>query len=111
VKVVVVGGGIAGLAAARRLSALAADAEVRLLERDHVLGGKLLTERVGGFVVETAPDSFLARKERGVGLCEELGLGDELIARKPENRGSFVRRGRELIPLPEGLTALIPAYL
>jgi oxygen-dependent protoporphyrinogen oxidase len=111
VKLVVVGGGIAGLAAARRLSALAADAEVTLLERDHVLGGKLLTERVGGFVVETAPDSFLARKERGVGLCEELGLGDELIARKPENRGSFVRRGRELVPLPEGLTGMIPANL
>jgi oxygen-dependent protoporphyrinogen oxidase len=109
VKVVVVGGGIAGLAAARRLSALAA--EVTLLERDHVLGGKLLTERVDGFVVEAAPDSFLVRKERGVGLCEELGLADELIARKLVNRGSFVRRGRELIPLPEGLTGMIPANL
>ena len=110
-KVVVVGGGIAGLAAARRLLALAADVQVTLLEREHVLGGKLLTERLDGFVVEAAPDSFLARKERGVGLCEELGLGDELIARKPQNRGSFVRRGLELIALPEGLTGMIPANL
>jgi oxygen-dependent protoporphyrinogen oxidase len=111
VKAVVVGGGIAGLAAARRLEVLAPDSQVTLLEREHVLGGKLLTERVDGFVVEGAPDSFLARKERGVGLCEELGLGDELIVRKPENRRSFVRRGRELIPLPEGLTGMIPANL
>jgi protoporphyrinogen/coproporphyrinogen III oxidase len=111
VKAVVVGGGIAGLAAARRLEALAPDAQVILLERQHVLGGKLLTERVDGFLVEAAPDSFLARKKRGVGLCEELGLGDELIVRKPENRRSFVRRGGELIPLPEGLTGMIPANL
>ncbi len=110
-KVVVVGGGIAGLAAVRRLEALAPDAQVTVIEREHALGGKLLTERVDGFVVEAAPDSFLARKVRGVGLCEELGLGGELIARKPENRRSFVRRERELIPLPEGLTGMIPANL
>jgi protoporphyrinogen/coproporphyrinogen III oxidase len=110
-RAVVVGGGIAGLAAARRLEALAPEAELVLVERDEVLGGKLRTERVDGFVVEGAPDSFLARKERGVGLCEELGLGDQLIARRPEHRGSFVRRGSELHPLPEGLTGMIPTSL
>ena len=110
-KVVVVGGGIAALAAARRLEALAPEAELVLVERDKVLGGKLRTERVDGFVVEAAPDSFLARKERGVGLCEELGLGDQLIARRPEHRGSFVRRGSELHSLPEGLTGMIPTSL
>ena len=110
-RVVVVGGGIAGLAAARRLEALVPDVEVVLFEQDEALGGKLRTERIGGFVVEAAPDSFLSRKERGVGLCEELGLGAELIGRRPEHRGSFVRRGDELHPLPEGLTGLIPTSL
>jgi protoporphyrinogen/coproporphyrinogen III oxidase len=110
-RVVVVGGGIAGLAAARRLEALAPEAELVLLERDGVLGGKVRTERVDGFVVEAAPDSFLTRKARGVGLCAELGLGDELIARRPEHHGSFVRRGNELHPLPEGLTGMIPTSL
>lgn len=109
--VVVVGGGIAGLAAARRLESLAPETRVVLVEQDDVLGGKIRTERVDGFVVEAAPDSFLTRKERGVGLCEELGLGDELIARRPEHRGSFVRRGDELHPLPEGLTGMIPTSL
>jgi protoporphyrinogen/coproporphyrinogen III oxidase len=111
VRVAVIGGGIAGLAAARRLEALAPEAAVSLVERDVVLGGKIRTDRLDGFVVETAPDSFLSRKERGVGLCRELGLGDELIARRPEHRGSFVRRGDELHPLPEGLTGMIPTSL
>jgi len=111
VRVAVIGGGIAGLAAARRLEGLAPEAAVSLVERDVVLGGKIRTDRLDGFVVETAPDSFLSRKERGVGLCRELGLGDQLIARRPEHRGSFVRRGDELHPLPEGLTGMIPTSL
>ena len=110
-RVVVVGGGIAGLAAARRLESTARDVDVVLVESDDVLGGKIRTERVDGFVIEAAPDSFLSRKERGVGLCEELGLGDQLIGRRPENHRSFVRRGRDLHPLPEGLTGMIPTNL
>jgi protoporphyrinogen/coproporphyrinogen III oxidase len=112
VRVVVVGGGIAGLAAARALeSAAARDVDVVLVESDDVLGGKIRTEHVDGFVIEAAPDSFLSRKERGVGLCEELGLGDQLIGRRAENHGSFVRRGCDLHPLPEGLTGMIPTNL
>ena len=108
-RVVVVGGGIAGLAAARRLES--SGAEVTLVERDDVLGGKLRTAHVDGFVVEAAPDSFLSRKERGVGLCEELGLGDELIGRRPEHHRTFVRVGDDLHPLPEGLSGMIPTSL
>ena len=110
-RVAVVGGGIAGLAAARRLEVIASDAEVLLVERDPVLGGKLRTEHVDGFVIEAAPDSFLSRKERGVGLCEELGLRDELVGRRPEHHRTFVRMGDELRPLPEGLTGMIPTSL
>jgi oxygen-dependent protoporphyrinogen oxidase len=109
VRVVVVGGGIAGLAAARRLES--SNVDVQLVERDEVAGGKVRTEHVDGLVVEAAPDSFLSRKERGVGLCEELGLGEELIGRRPEHQRSFVRRGKALHPLPEGLTGMIPSNL
>jgi protoporphyrinogen/coproporphyrinogen III oxidase len=108
-RVVVVGGGIAGLAAARQLEALLPETEIVLVERSERLGGKLLTEREDGFVVEGAADSFLSRKPRGVGLAEELGL--ELVGRRPENARTFVRSGGELHPLPEGLTGMIPTNL
>ena len=110
-KVVVIGGGIAGLAAARRLEALLEHVEVILVERTHRLGGKLLSEEVDGFLIEGAADSFLSRKARGIGLCEEIALDDELIGRRPEHARSFVRIGRELHVLPEGLTGLIPTNL
>ena len=82
-----------------------------LVERGASVGGKLLTEHVDGFVIEAAADSFLSRKERGVGLCEELGLRHELVGRRPEHARTFVRRGRDLHPLPEGLTGTIPTNL
>ena len=111
VKVVVVGGGIAGLAACRRLETLLPDAEVVLVEREQSVGGKLLTEQVDGYVIEAAADSFLSRKERGVGLCEELGRADELVGRRPENARTYVRRGTSLHPLPAGLSGMIPTNL
>ena len=111
-KLVVVGGGIAGLAAAHRLVTLLPEANVVVVEREPSVGGKVVTEHtLDGFVIEGAADSFLSRKDRGVGLCEELGLGGELIGRRPENARSYVRRGLELHPLPEGLTGMIPTNL
>jgi len=111
VKVVVVGGGIAGVAAAHRLVTVLPDADVVLVEREPRFGGKLLTEHSDGYVIEASADSFLSHKERGVGLCEELGLADELVGRRLENVRSFVKQRGALHPLPEGLTGLIPTNL
>src|ERR671930_643151 len=111
VRIAIVGGGIAGLAAARRLEALLPDAEIVLLEATARVGGKLVTEYADGFLIEGAADSFLSRKQRAVELCEELDLADELIGRRAENARSFVRVGRELHLLPEGLTGMIPTDL
>ena len=111
-RVVVVGGGIAGLAAALRLERTSPDTEVVLVESRPRLGGTILTEQVGGFVIEGGPDSFLARKPRGIGLCEELGLGRRADrARVARHRRTYVRLGGELHPLPEGLTGMIPTRL
>jgi len=50
-RILVVGGGIAGLAAAYRLAREVRAATVTLIESEPRLGGKILTERVGGFIL------------------------------------------------------------
>jgi oxygen-dependent protoporphyrinogen oxidase len=110
-RVVIVGGGIAGLAAAHRLAQAAPGLPVTLIEGDARLGGKIVTERVDGFVIEGGPDSFLSLKPRGVGLCQALGLAERLHGPDPKFRRTYVMRGRRLHELPEGLTGLIPTRL
>ncbi|MBX6366084.1 MAG: protoporphyrinogen oxidase, partial [Gemmatimonadetes bacterium] len=106
--VVIVGGGITGLAAAYRLHRLLPDAPLTLVEAEPRLGGKIRTERTNGFVLEAGPDIFLSGKPRGVGLCDELGIGHRLVGTRRETRGSFILRGGRLHPIPEGLSGLVP---
>lgn len=110
-RVVIIGGGITGLAAAFRLAQRLPSAAITLVESDVRLGGKIITERVDGFVIEGGPDAFLARKPRGVGLCRELGLEPRLQGTNPRLRRTYVARGDRLHDLPEGLSGLIPARL
>lgn len=111
--VVVVGGGIAGLAAAYRLLHVhtAPGMRVTLVEAENRLGGKIVTEHVNGFVIEGGPDSFLATKPRGIGLCEEMGIGGTLQGVSPRRRRAFVLSRGRLHDLPEGLTGLVPTRL
>ncbi len=116
--VVVLGGGITGLAAAHRLLHMHADTmpgpRVTLVEADDRLGGKIVTEHLDGFVVEGGPDSFLATKPRGIGLCEELDIGGQqlqLQGVKPQRRRAFVLWRGQLHDLPEGLSGLVPTHL
>ncbi|MEM7803123.1 MAG: protoporphyrinogen oxidase, partial [Chloroflexota bacterium] len=112
--IVIVGGGISGLAAAYRLKKEVPHLSVALLEATSRLGGKIETERWGGFVLEGGPDCFLSRKPRGIGLCEELGIADQLVGRQPlspDGQRAYVLRHGELHPLPEGLTGLVPTNL
>src|SRR6266571_9449676 len=108
--VLIVGGGITGLSAAYGLAESAAShdspTQCTLVEAAPRLGGKIVTERVDGFVIEGGPDSFLSAKPRGVGLVRELGLADRLVGTVPENRRTFVFSRGRLHDLPEGLTGL-----
>ena len=97
-RVVVVGGGVAGLAAARRL---ASRHETVLLERDGRLGGRLRTEQFRGRPVDVGPDSFITRNDAAERLCRELGLAAELIEPATTSAG-VLARGR-VRPLPSGL--------
>jgi oxygen-dependent protoporphyrinogen oxidase len=110
-QIAIIGGGIAGLAAAFRLTQIAPPSRITLIEQDELLGGKVKTERVDGFVIEAGPDSFLSSKPRGVGLCRELGIENRLQGVNQETRRTFVMRDGRLYDLPEGLTGLIPTRL
>lgn len=110
-RVVVIGGGITGLAAAHHLQRIAPGLQIVLLERSRRLGGKILTVRDGPFLLEAGPDSFLTSKPRGLGLCEELGLTGRLQGTRGDTRGTYVMRDGRLHPMPEGLTGLVPSRL
>jgi protoporphyrinogen/coproporphyrinogen III oxidase len=110
--VVIVGGGIAGLAAAWRLQQLRgeSDAEYRitLLEASDHLGGKLQTEQVDGLTLESGPDSFLSYKPAGIQFARELGIENRIIGTRDTGDGTFILRDGRLEPLPEGITMLVP---
>ena len=109
-RVAVVGGGITGLAAAHRLFQCFVEDFV-LIEGSPRLGGKILTEKVDGAVIEGGPDGFLSAKQAGVGMCEKLGIQDRLIGADAKQRRTFVKREGRLHQLPEGFTGLVPSRL
>jgi oxygen-dependent protoporphyrinogen oxidase len=113
--VVIVGGGITGLAAAHALQSRAASSGVpltcTLIEADARCGGKILTHRVNDFVIEAGPDSFLSQKPWALDLCRELGLSDQLINTNETREKAFVYSRGRLRPLPDGLVVIVPAKL
>lgn len=110
--IVVVGGGIAGLAAAHRLVELRRETgralHITLLEASRRLGGMIETERRDGFLIERGPDSFISEKPWALALCRRLGLESELIGTNPDRRTTFVVHNGRLEPLPAGFMLLAP---
>jgi protoporphyrinogen/coproporphyrinogen III oxidase len=118
-RVVVIGGGVSGLAAAHRLLELErarggagrGPLEVLLLEASGRLGGTVRTERREGFLLEGGPDSFISEKPAVVELARRLGIEGRLVETSGEHRRSFVVRGGRLRPTPEGFHLLAPSRL
>jgi oxygen-dependent protoporphyrinogen oxidase len=104
--VVIIGGGITGLAAAWELHQHAVP--YLLLEASERLGGKIKTERADGFIIEGAADSFLATKPWAWQLCREIGLGDRLIGTNDPNRKVYVLKDGRLNSMPPGMRLLVP---
>ncbi len=113
-RVVVVGGGIAGLAAAHRLvehAQAGAPLDVVLLEAADRLGGSIGTERSGGFVLERGADSMITEKPWGLALCERLGIADRLVGTREGERRTYVVHDGRLHALPEGFLLMAPTSL
>ncbi len=111
-KIIIIGGGIAGLAAAVHLKAGAKahdkQVEVLLLEKNGRVGGKILTEQHGKFLIEGGPDSFLPEKVWTVNLARHLGLDSEMLPSNDQFKGTYIYSGKELHSLPEGVMLMVP---
>lgn len=105
--VVVVGGGIAGLAAAHKL--LAEGVRVTLLESGSRLGGKLRSGELAGLPVDLGAESVLARRPEAVGLARAVGLGDAL--QPPATATAHLWTRGALRPMPRGHVMGVPGDL
>jgi len=111
-RIVIIGGGIAGLSAAYYATKRLTNAQIILLESSDRWGGKITTDRValdqGQFIIEGGPDTFLATKPYATTLCKELGLGHRLQGTNPNQKNTYVLHHNKLEPLPDGLAMMIP---
>ena len=107
-RAVVVGGGIAGLAAAFDLKR--AGWAVEIHEAADRWGGKILSSPVGDRLVDAGPDTFLARVEPGRVLCRDLGLEHELTS-PVSPVPAYLVRDRSLHELPPGSMLGVPTDL
>lgn len=112
-KVIIIGGGAAGMTAAfylqKEIKEKNLPIEILLIEASPRLGGKMQTVVKDGFTIERGPDSFLARKTSMVRLAKEVGMDDQLV---PNSTGkSYVLVNEKLFPMPGGSIMGIPTQV
>ncbi len=114
-RVVIIGGGISGLAAAHHLleSSLKENhpLDILLLEASARPGGVIRTQRRDDFLLETGPDAFISEKPEALNLARRIGLEKQVIETNSAHRRSFIVRGGKLLPVPEGFQLLAPSRL
>jgi oxygen-dependent protoporphyrinogen oxidase len=109
-KVVIVGGGISGLATGHFIhSGLEGEVQLSLVDAGSQLGGKVATQKFSGHVVDTGPDALLVRVSAMAALLDDLGLGDQLVA--PASLGAHVWSRGRLRRLPTGTLFGVPDRL
>jgi oxygen-dependent protoporphyrinogen oxidase len=113
-RIAIVGGGVAGLAAAYELARLTrkgAAVQVVLFEASTRLGGIVETVREGEFVIECGPDGWMTEKPWARELAEELGLGDEVMPSNDAARKTYVLIEKQLQAMPDGMRMMVPVDL
>lgn len=114
-KVIIVGGGISGLATAWLLRSKARDAgkelEITLLEKEQRLGGKIWSIKTDGYTCEWGPNGFLDSKPQTLDLCKSIGVDVNLHRSNDNARKRFIFSGGELHRLPEGGPSFLKSKL
>ncbi|MGI4758679.1 MAG: protoporphyrinogen oxidase [Janthinobacterium lividum] len=113
-RIAVVGGGMAGLAAAYELTKLQRHSKslsFTLIEASERLGGILETRREDGFVFECGPDAWVTDKPWAREVAEELGLAEDLLPSNDGTRITYVLQHGRLQALPDNMRMMVPENL
>ena len=103
-RIVVIGGGIGGLATAWQAQRADPTCAITLCESGPRWGGLISSEDLAGNRIETGPDALLSIKPAGVRLIEGLGLSDEIVTTAPTARQAYIARDRTSSPSPRAWT-------
>ncbi|HET6350790.1 MAG TPA: protoporphyrinogen oxidase [Coriobacteriia bacterium] len=118
-RVVIVGGGVAGLGAAykiRRAADAGHDVEFLLVEKDDRLGGKLWTDlghdsEGNTYVADGGSDSFLTEKPAIHRVAKLLGIFEEETGTRDELKKTFIVKNGKLVEMPDGMMMFAPTKL
>jgi len=97
-EIIVIGAGISGLTVAHILARAAK--EVLVLEESSHAGGKIVTNREEGYLLESGPNSLRVENQETIGLIEELGLTERMIDANPTSKKRYVLIKSRWIQLP-----------
>ncbi len=116
-RIIIVGGGVAGLGAAYKVARAASeghDVEFILFEKDPRLGGKICTEIVpdpsgdGRFIVDGGPDCFLTEKPACHRIAKLTGIFDDELPTDESRKRTWILSRRRLYPMPDGIFMFAP---
>ncbi len=98
--VIIIGGGISGLAALHYLRRDKPNLNVRLFEAEPRLGGTIGTDRIDGYSFDSGPNGFLDREPLTLQLCNELQLGEQLERANESVNNRYILKGGRLRSVP-----------
>ena len=118
-RVIIIGGGAAGLGAAykvRRAAEAGHEVDCVLVEKSSRLGGKIATDIVqdsegGSYVVDGGSDAFVSTKPAVARIARLLGIADEMVPAREENKKTLIVKGQRLIEMPDGIMMFAPTKL
>jgi oxygen-dependent protoporphyrinogen oxidase len=114
-RLVIVGGGITGLAAARAASVRSQErgrpVTITVLEQLARFGGQIVTERIDGYLLDGGADSWVVTKPHATALARALGLSGSMVGTQATNRRYYVAWADRLHAVPEGLVLGVPTRL
>ena len=103
-NIIVIGGGISGLATAYLIQKLANEnnllVNIQIIEKEPRLGGKIWSRQIDGYLCEWGPNGFLTNKPQTLELCHSLGIDSQLLASSDNARKRFVYSNGKLHKLP-----------